>query len=41
MNWLQSNWTWLVIVAGFVAMHLFGHGGGHNTATAGSRTATP
>lgn len=27
MNWLQSNWIWLVVVGGFIAMHLFGHGG--------------
>jgi hypothetical protein len=27
MQWLQNNWFWLVLAVGFVAMHLFGHGG--------------
>ena len=30
MEWLQSNWVWIALGAGFVALHLFGHGGhGH------------
>lgn len=30
MNWLGSNWIWIVAVAGILALHLFGHGhGGH------------
>lgn len=31
MEWLSQNWVWVLLVAGFVAMHLFGHGkhGGH------------
>jgi len=37
MNWLHSNWIWLVIVVSFVAMHLFSHGG-HYTTTARSRS---
>ncbi|MFZ5673209.1 MAG: DUF2933 domain-containing protein [Pseudomonadota bacterium] len=27
MEWLQNNWIWLAVAAGFMAMHLFGHGG--------------
>lgn len=27
MQWLQSNWIWILLVVGFVAMHMFGHGG--------------
>lgn len=27
MDWLQSNWIWLAVAGGFIAMHLFGHGG--------------
>jgi hypothetical protein len=27
MEWLQNNWFWFVLAAGFVAMHMFGHGG--------------
>jgi hypothetical protein len=27
MEWLSENWVFLVVVAGMVAMHLFGHGG--------------
>ena len=29
MSWLASNWIWVVLVAGFLAFHLFGHGRGH------------
>lgn len=27
MDWLQSNWIWFAVVAGFIAMHFYGHGG--------------
>lgn len=27
MEWLQTNWIWIALGLGFVAMHLFGHGG--------------
>ena len=27
MDWLQNNWIWLAVAAGFIAMHFFGHGG--------------
>lgn len=27
MEWLQNNWLWLALAVGFVAMHMFGHGG--------------
>ncbi len=34
MEWLASNWLWVALVAGFIALHWFGHGrhghgGGH------------
>lgn len=28
MQWLAQNWFWIVISVLFIAMHLFGHGGG-------------
>lgn len=27
MEWLQNNWFWIALAVGFVAMHMFGHGG--------------
>ena len=27
MEWLQSNWLWILFVVGVFAMHMFGHGG--------------
>jgi hypothetical protein len=27
MEWLQNNWFWIVLVVGFVGIHMFGHGG--------------
>lgn len=27
MAWLAQNWFWVLIFFGFIAMHLFGHGG--------------
>jgi len=27
MDWISQNWFWVVLVALFVAAHLFGHGG--------------
>ena len=35
MEWLSQNWVWVLFFAGFIAMHLFGHGGhggGHDGA---------
>lgn len=31
MEWLSQNWAWVLLIGGFVAIHLFGHGrhGGH------------
>lgn len=29
MDWLQSNWVWLIVIVFFVAVHMFGHGHGH------------
>jgi hypothetical protein len=31
MEWFSPNWVWVLFFAGFIAMHLFGHGshGGH------------
>lgn len=31
MAWLSQNWVWVLFFVAFVAMHLFGHGGGHIT----------
>jgi len=39
MDWLSSNWVWILVVAFLVGMHLFGHGahgGGHSHAGRGS-----
>ena len=37
MEWFSQNWVWVLFFAGFIAMHMFGHGGhgghcggGHN-----------
>lgn len=27
MEWLQSNWFWVLILVVFIGAHLFGHGG--------------
>ena len=27
MAWITANWFWVLILAAFLAMHLFGHGG--------------
>ena len=27
MDWVISNWVWIIIGISFVAMHLFGHKG--------------
>lgn len=27
MAWLTQNWVWVLFIAAFIAMHLFGHGG--------------
>jgi hypothetical protein len=27
MQWLLDNWIWILIVGGFIALHMFGHGG--------------
>lgn len=30
MQWLANNWIWIVFALGFLALHMFGHGGhGH------------
>ena len=29
MDWLLANWFWIIIFGLFIAMHLVGHGGGH------------
>ncbi len=28
MEWLAENWLWVIFGIMFVAMHMFGHGGG-------------
>lgn len=27
MAWFTENWVWVLFFAGFIAMHMFGHGG--------------
>ena len=27
MEWFSQNWVWVLFFVGFVAMHMFGHGG--------------
>ncbi len=27
MDWLVTNWYWMLLFVAFIAMHLFGHGG--------------
>ncbi len=27
MEWFSQNWAWVLLIAGFIAMHMFGHGG--------------
>ena len=44
MQWLVTNWFWLLIGIAFVAMHLFAHGGhaghgGGNSQPAGKAKA--
>lgn len=43
MQWLQDNWFWFVLAVGFVAMHLFGHGGHrrHGDGSRGWRNPNP
>lgn len=33
MDWLTDNWVWILLIAAFVGMHLFGHRGhgGHSS----------
>ena len=42
MAWLSQNWVWVLFFAGFIAMHMFGHGshgghGGHGGERGGDR----
>ena len=46
MEWLTTNWLWLLIFVAFIAMHLFGHGshgshGGHGGHGGGERQQSP
>lgn len=25
MNWLLDNWVWVLLIGGFIGLHLFGH----------------
>lgn len=27
MAWLSQNWVWVLFMAAFIGMHMFGHGG--------------
>ena len=43
MEWFLQNWVWVLFFAGFVAMHMFGHGGhggGHNAPEAANKDST-
>lgn len=37
MQWLVTNWFWVLIGVVFIAMHLFGHGGHGGHAGHGGR----
>ena len=39
MEWFQTNWIWIALGFGFIAMHLFGHAGhgGHGRGSHGGR----
>ena len=43
MGWFSQNWVWVLFFVGFIAMHMFGHGGhsghggGHNDLRAASK----
>lgn len=43
MDWLASNWLWIVLIGGMFGMHVFGHGhgdlkgDGHGAAKRGER----
>lgn len=39
MEWLSQNWVWVVLIAGFVAMYLLGHGGHGGHGGCGGRHA--
>lgn len=44
MEWLSENWIWVVVLAAFIGMHLFGHGahggrGQHNQTSNGAEDA--
>ena len=40
MEWLLSNWIWIVLGIGFIAFHMFGHGG-HRHGRSGSGERDP
>lgn len=36
MQWLANNWIWIALALGFLALHMFSHGGhGHGRGHAG------
>ena len=40
MEWFSQNWVWVLFFAGFIGMHMFGHGGhggGHTESTPASK----
>jgi len=37
MRWVTENWFWIVVFFAFVALHVFGHGGGHGGHGGGGR----
>lgn len=41
MQWIIENWIWLLLGGGFVAMHLFGHGGHGKDKSAAQASAPP
>ena len=47
MEWLSQNWIWVLLIAAFIAMHMFGHGGhrghgGHGgSSDGGNKDAKP
>jgi hypothetical protein len=41
MEWLSQNWVWVLLGIGFIAMHMFGHGGHAGHGSSGREVEKP